>query len=86
MNSKKIFVTTCIYAPFGNEKDNIEFKLTFNGEVLDSKMVSPIISQALIEGAVCCDMLVLCCPLACDSQVLLPLDTKPLYRIGYTSI
>ena len=52
MNSKKFFETTCIYAPFWNEKDSIKFKLTFNGEVLDSKMVFPIISQALIEGAI----------------------------------
>ena len=52
MNSKKFLETTCIYAPFENERDSIEFKLTFNREVLDSKMVFPIISQALIEGSV----------------------------------
>ena len=42
----------CIYEPFGHEKDSLEFKLTLNGKVLDSKMVFPIVSQALVEGAV----------------------------------
>ena len=52
MNSKNFFETTCIYAPFGNEKDSFKLKLTFNREVLDSKMVFPFISQALIEGTI----------------------------------
>ena len=29
-----------LYKPLENEKDSLEFKLTFNGEVLDSKMVT----------------------------------------------
>ena len=41
-----------MYEPFGNEEDSLEFKLTLNGEVLDSKMVFPIVGQALVEGAV----------------------------------
>ena len=41
-----------MYEPFGNEEDSLEFKLTLNGEVLESETVFPIIGQALVEGAV----------------------------------
>jgi hypothetical protein len=33
----------------GNVKDSTEFKLTFNGEVLDGQMVFPIVRESLIE-------------------------------------
>jgi hypothetical protein len=39
-------------APLWNEKDGLELKLTFDGEVLDGEMVLPIVGQALVEGAV----------------------------------
>ena len=39
-------------APLWNEKDSLELKLTFNGEVLDGEMVLPVIGQALVEGGV----------------------------------
>jgi hypothetical protein len=35
--------------PFGNEEDGLEFKLTFNREVLNSKVVFPVIRQAFVK-------------------------------------
>ena len=40
------------YVPLGDEEDSLELKLTFNGEVLNSQVVLPVIGQALIEGRV----------------------------------
>jgi len=36
----------------GDEEDALEFKLTFNGEVLDGEVVFPIVGDGLVEGAV----------------------------------
>ena len=33
-------------------KDGLELELTFDREVLDSKVVPPVVGQALVEGAV----------------------------------
>ena len=39
-------------APLGDEQNSLEFKLSLDGEVLDSEMVFPVVGQALVEGAV----------------------------------
>jgi hypothetical protein len=36
----------------GDEEDSSEFKLTFNGEVLNSEMVFPIVGKGLVESGV----------------------------------
>ena len=41
----------CVYLPLGNEEDGLELKLTFDGEVLDRKMVFPLVGQTLVERA-----------------------------------
>jgi hypothetical protein len=45
--------------PLRNIEDSLELKLTFDGEVLDGKVVLPVVGQALVEGAVLlwCDVL-----------------------------
>jgi hypothetical protein len=40
------------HIPLGNEEDSLELELTFDGEVLDGKVVLPVIGQALVEGGV----------------------------------
>lgn len=35
-----------------NEEDGLEFQLTLNGEVLDSKVILPVIGQALVERGI----------------------------------
>jgi len=35
-----------------NEKDSTEFKLTLNGEVLDGKVVFPVVRKGLVEGSI----------------------------------
>ena len=40
------------YLPLGDEEDGLELELTFNGEVLDSQVVLPVIGQALVERPV----------------------------------
>ncbi len=39
-------------SPLGDEQNSLEFKLSFDGEVLDCKVVFPVVGQALVEGAV----------------------------------
>jgi hypothetical protein len=39
------------WSPLGYEKDSTEFKLTLNREVLDSQVVLPIVSDALVESS-----------------------------------
>jgi hypothetical protein len=41
-----------IDSPLGNEKNRLEFKLTFDGEVLNREMILPVIGQALVESGV----------------------------------
>ncbi|KUI71639.1 hypothetical protein VM1G_11779 [Cytospora mali] len=36
----------------GNVEDSAELKLTLNGEVLDSKVVLPVVRQGLVEGSI----------------------------------
>ena len=36
----------------GNEEDSAELELTLNGEVLDSKMVLPVVGEGLVEGSI----------------------------------
>jgi len=38
--------------PLGDEKDSLEFELTLDREVLDGKMVFPVVGQALVERTV----------------------------------
>ena len=38
--------------PLGDEENSLELKLTLNGEVLDSKVVLPVVRQALVEVGV----------------------------------
>jgi hypothetical protein len=38
--------------PFRNEEDGLELELTFDGEMLHSQMVLPVVRQALVERAV----------------------------------
>ena len=40
------------YSPLGDEEDSLELELTLNGEVLDSKVLFPVVGQALVEGTV----------------------------------
>lgn len=40
------------HIPLGDEEDGLEFELTLDGEVLDGKMVFPVVSQALVERTV----------------------------------
>ena len=39
-------------SPLGDEEDGLELKLTLHGEVLNSQVVLPVISQALVERSV----------------------------------
>jgi len=45
-------------SPLGDEEDGLELELTLDGEVLDGKMLFPVVSQTLVECAVflCCDV------------------------------
>lgn len=36
----------------GDEQDGLELELTLDGEVLDSKMLLPVVAQALVERRV----------------------------------
>lgn len=40
------------YKPLWNEDDRLELELTLNGEVLDGKVLFPVVGQALVKGAV----------------------------------
>ena len=40
------------YLPFGNVQDGLELKLTLNREVLDSKVLLPVVGERLVESAV----------------------------------
>jgi len=50
--------------PLRDIKDGFEFKLTFDGEVLDSKVVLPVVSKRLVKGAILllCDVARVTCP------------------------
>jgi len=52
------------HSPLGNVKNCLELELTFDGEVLDGKMILPIVGQALVERAVLlgCDILGIASP------------------------
>ena len=39
-------------SPLRHEEDGLELELTFDGEVLDGKVVLPVVRQALVEGGV----------------------------------
>ena len=39
-------------SPLGNVENCLELELTFDGEVLDGKMILPIVGQALVERAI----------------------------------
>ena len=41
-----------MYLPFGDEEDSLELKLAFDGEMLDGKVLLPIIGQALVKGPI----------------------------------
>ena len=41
-----------MYLPFGNEEDSLELKLAFDGEMLNGKMLLPIVGQALVKGTI----------------------------------
>lgn len=51
-SSEQIQEYSKIYLPLGDEKDGLKLELTFNGEVLDGKVLFPIVGQALVEGGV----------------------------------
>ena len=40
------------YLPLGNEEDSLELELTLDREVLDSKVLLPVVRQALVERSV----------------------------------
>jgi len=40
------------YTPFGNEENGLELELTFNGEMLDSEVLFPVVGQAFVESAI----------------------------------
>lgn len=52
------------HLPLRNEKDGLELELTLDGEVLDTEVVLPVISQTLVEGGVLVglDVLRVTCP------------------------
>ena len=39
-------------SPLGNVQDGFKLELTFHGEVLDGKMLLPVVGQALVERAI----------------------------------
>lgn len=39
-------------SPLGNVKDSLELELTLNGEVLDGKVVLPVVGERLVERRV----------------------------------
>ena len=41
-----------VYLPFWNVEDGLELKLAFDGEVLNGKMLLPVVGQAFVEGTV----------------------------------
>jgi len=41
-----------VYLPFGNVEDSLELKLAFDREMLDGKVLLPIVGQALVKGPV----------------------------------
>ena len=43
-------VLACL--PFWDEEDGLELKLTFDGEMLNGKVLLPIVGQAFIKGTV----------------------------------
>ena len=43
---------TPIDLPLGDEEDSLELELTFDGEVLDSEVVLPVVGQALVERGI----------------------------------
>jgi hypothetical protein len=48
---KKMQTSSKEIVPFGNEKNGLELELTFDWEVLDGKMILPIVHQALVKLA-----------------------------------
>lgn len=51
-------------SPLGDEEDGLELELTLDGEVLDGKMLFPVVSQTLVKCAVFlgCDVGRIACP------------------------
>ena len=41
-----------MYSPLGDEENRLELELTLNGEVLDGKVLLPVVGQALVESSV----------------------------------
>ena len=41
-----------MYLPFWDEEDSLELKLAFDREMLDGKMLLPIVGQALVKGPI----------------------------------
>ena len=41
-----------MYSPLGDEEDSLELKLTLDREMLDGKVLLPIVGQALVKGPI----------------------------------